>query len=233
MLSFLDALRDINLWTVIFRLVLAFICGGAIGIERSYKNRPAGLRTHILVCIAATVASMTGIFLSLNMGLPTDISRLGAQVVSGLGFIGAGTIIITRKQTVRGLTTAAGLWGSGIIGLAVGAGFYEGAIITTVLILITETLFSSLVQRIKKAPQFDIVLRYHHKPALDQVLRLCKDNTLAITNLQVIGNNDDEVPVYSAKISLRPRQNQRVDHEDLLRRIREIPGVYEIEDEQF
>ena len=233
MFSFLDGLRAINIWTILFRFVLVFVCGIAIGIERSYKNRPAGLRTHILVCAAASIASLTGVYLYITLGLPTDISRLGAQVVSGLGFLGAGTIIVTRNKTVRGLTTAAGLWTSGIIGLAIGAGFYEGALIATALVLLTETLFSYLVQKIKKAPQFYITLNYHHKPALDQVLRLCKDNTLAIVNLQVTGESEGDVPVYSARIYLRPRQNQKVDHEALVAKIRDIPGVYEIEDEQF
>ena len=233
MLGFLDGLRNIDILSVILRLVLALVFGAVIGIERSYKNRPAGLRTHMLVCIAACIASMTGIYLFLNMGYPTDISRLGAQVVSGLGFLGAGTIIVTRNRSIRGLTTAAGLWASGIIGLALGAGFYEGAFIATVLVLLTETLFSYLVQKIKKAPQFKIVLHYHQKQALDNVLRLCKDNTLAITNLQVTGTSDETNSVYSAAISLRPRQNQKVDHEDLLARIRAIEGVHDIEDEQF
>ena len=109
MLEFFDPIREITFMTVMIRFLIAIICGGLIGIERSYKNRPAGFRTHILVCIGATIASMTGIYLYLNMGLPTDISRLGAQVVSGLGFIGGGTIIVINKKRIKGLTTAAGL----------------------------------------------------------------------------------------------------------------------------
>lgn len=228
MLSGITALRQINGPTVVLRMVLAFLCGTAIGFERSYKNRPAGFRTHILVCIGAATASMTGIYLYLNLGLPTDISRLGAAVVSGLGFIGAGTIIVTRNRTVKGLTTAAGLWASGVIGLALGAGFYEGGIIATVLVLATETLFSILAQHIKRTPEFKIALHYQQKPALDQVMRYCKDQKVAITNLRVVSSSDAENPDYAALLSLRPAFH--VNRDLLLTHIRNIHGVLEVEE---
>lgn len=224
----LTALRSISFGTVLLRMLLACLCGAVIGSERSYKNRPAGFRTHILVCIGAATASMTGIYLYLNLGLPTDISRLGAQVVAGLGFIGAGTIIVTRNRTVKGLTTAAGLWASGIIGLSVGAGFYEGGIIATALVLVTETLFSQLNARIKRTPEFDITLHYHHKPALDQVMRTCKDSRIAITNLRVVSDNASDKTLYTAVLSLRPRL--KVNRDLLLTRIRGIHGVLDVEE---
>ena len=228
MLSGLNALREINFATVLLRMLLAFLCGTAIGFERSYKNRPAGFRTHILVCIGAATASMTGIYLYLNQGLPTDISRLWAQVVSGLGFIGAGTIIVTRNRTVKGLTTAAGLWASGVIGLALGAGFYEGGVIATALVLVTETVFSQLGARIKRTPEFIITLHYHHKPALDQVMRYCKDQKVSITNLRVRSGSDSENPVYTASLFLRP--SFRVNRDLLLSHIRSIDGVKDVEE---
>ena len=228
MFSNLDALRGISFGSVLLRMFLSCFCGAVIGIERSYKNRPAGFRTHILVCIGAASASMTGIYLYLNLGLPTDISRLGAQVVSGLGFIGAGTIIVTRNRTVKGLTTAAGLWASGIIGLAIGAGFYEGGIIATVLVLVTETIFSYLNTHIKRTPEFAINLRYHHKPALDQVMRTCKDNRISITNLRVVSDNTTDQTLYTAELSLRPRF--RVNRDVLLGKLRAINGVLDVEE---
>ena len=228
MLSSISAARDITFGTTLLRLILAFLCGTAIGSERSYKNRPAGFRTHILVCIAAASASMTGIYLFLELGLPTDISRLGAQVVSGLGFIGAGTIIVTRNRTVKGLTTAAGLWTSGIIGLAIGAGFYEAGVFATVLVLITETIFSILGQRIQRTPEFEITLHYHHKPALDQVMRHCKNKRVAITNLRVVSDNDNPNNDYTAFIRLRP--GTKLNRDLLLSHIRNIEGVREVEE---
>ena len=228
MSSKIDALRGITFGSVLLRMLLACLAGAVIGSERSYKNRPAGFRTHILVCIGAATASMTGIYLYLNRGLPTDISRLGAQVVSGLGFIGAGTIIVTRNRTVKGLTTAAGLWASGVIGLAIGAGFYEGGIFAMVLVILTETLFAYLNTRIMRTPEFDITLHYHHKPALDQVMRTCKDNRIAITTLRVVSDSDPEKALYTAVLSLRPRL--RVNRDVLLTRIRSIHGVQDVEE---
>ena len=107
-------------------MVLAFLCGGLVGLEREYKRRPAGFRTHILICMGAAMTTLTSQYLYLEMNYQTDMARLGAQVVAGIGFIGAGTIIVTRRQRIKGLTTAAGLWATAIIGLALGAGFYEG-----------------------------------------------------------------------------------------------------------
>lgn len=224
----LNSLRSISFGTVLLRMLLACLAGAVIGFERSYKNRPAGFRTHILVCIGAATASMTGIYLYLNLGLPTDISRLGAQVVSGLGFIGAGTIIVTRNRTVKGLTTAAGLWASGVIGLAIGAGFYEGGVFAAVLVLITETLFSQLNSRISRSPEFNITLHYHHKPALDQVMRTCKDSRIAITNLRVLHGNNPSATVYTAVLSLRPRF--KINRDLLLSRIRGVHGVLDVEE---
>ena len=109
MLSVFDGLRSVTTLSVFVRLACAFICGGIIGIERSYKRRPAGFRTHILICIGAAITTLTSQYLYLNMHYFTDMARLGAQVVAGIGFIGAGTIIVTKRQNVKGLTTAAGL----------------------------------------------------------------------------------------------------------------------------
>ena len=211
MLQVFDSLRDITLLSVLIRLLLAGLCGALIGLERSYKNRPAGFRTHILVSIGATAASMTGIYLAVNRQFPTDLSRLGAQVVSGLGFIGGGTIIVTKKKSIKGLTTAAGLWACGIIGLAIGAGFFEGGILAATLVLLVEIYGADLGSRIKPKPEYHISLRYQDKAVLDNMLRFCKDNRFSIHNLQVRGTYDDEQPVYTAMIDLRSRKFSTLD----------------------
>lgn len=140
MLPIFDGLRDVTLASVTTRMLLAVLCGGLIGIERAYKRRPAGFRTHILICLGAAITTLTSQFVYLNLHYYTDMARLGAQVVAGIGFIGAGTIVVTRQHRVKGLTTAAGLWASAIIGLALGGGFYEGALLTTVLVLVGRIL---------------------------------------------------------------------------------------------
>ncbi len=173
MLSIFDGLRHVTLLSVFVRLFFAMICGGIIGIERSYKRRPAGFRTHILICIGAAITTLTSQYLYLNMHYFTDIARLGAQVIAGIGFIGAGTIIVTQRQHVKGLTTAAGLWTSAITGLAFGAGFYEGGILTTLLIMTTELILSRLEHRfLENVPEINLYMEYQNKHCLDDVLQL-------------------------------------------------------------
>ena len=130
MLSCFDFVRDMSFLAVTVRLALAVICGGIIGLEREYKRRPAGFRTHILICLGAAMTTLTSQYLCLEMHFYTDVGRLGAQVIAGIGFIGAGTIIVTKRKQVKGLTTAAGLWASACLGLAIGAGFYSCAFIS-------------------------------------------------------------------------------------------------------
>ena len=122
MLHCFDPIRTLSFWAILVRLTLAVVCGGVIGAERETKRRPAGFRTHILICLGAAITTLTSQYLLLSLHLFTDVARLGAQVISGIGFIGAGTIIVTRDKRVKGLTTAAGLWAAAIIGLACGAG---------------------------------------------------------------------------------------------------------------
>ena len=222
MLPIFNSLRDINSLTILSRMILAIVCGGLIGIERSIKNRPAGFRTHILIIVGATTASLTGHYVYLIMNLPTDMSRLGAQVITGLGFIGAGTIIVTGQKTVKGLTTAAGLWATGLIGLSIGAGFYEGAILGTAAILFAEIVLGKI--KIKRAKPFRCVVNYQNKDTLDHVLRFCKDWGIAIKDLQIEGERDDSGQnVYSAFISLQP--NTEVSHKDFAQKIESFDGV--------
>ena len=220
MLSFLNPLRGLDFISVLVRLLLACACGMVIGLERSAKNRPAGFRTHILVCFGAAAASLTGIYLYVGLKLPTDIARISASVISGLGFIGAGSIIVTKKLTIKGLTTAAGLWVTGIIGIAIGSGYYEGGILGTLLILFTETVLSLLDERIVKRPQFNIRMLYNEKESLDEVLRFCKDNKMLIENLQIQTLNGEESK-FSADVTLRSDMGS----DEVLARIRLMPGI--------
>ena len=168
MLSIFDPLRDMSFLSIFVRLLLVVLCGGVIGIEREYKRRPAGFRTHILICLGAAMTTMTSQYLYLCMGYFTDMARLGAQVIAGIGFIGAGTIIVTRRQRVKGLTTAAGLWATAIIGLTLGAGYFEAGIFATILILMAELLFSKLEYGVlENAPEINVYYEYTEKSALD------------------------------------------------------------------
>ena len=140
-------LRELNMCSMMLRIVLAMIFGGLVGFERERKGRAAGFRTYMLVALGAAVTQILSQYLDLMLstqwladmeivGRRTDVVRLGARVVSGVGFLGTGTIFVTSKREVKGLTTAAGFWASACMGLAVGAGFYEGMAVAFVLIVI-------------------------------------------------------------------------------------------------
>ena len=228
MLSFLDPLRNLDLLAIFLRMALACLCGAVIGMERSAKNRPAGFRTHILVCMAATVAATTGLYLTLELQLPSDISRISGQVISGLGFIGAGTIVVTKKMSIKGLTTAAGLWATGIIGLAIGSGYYEIAVVGTALVLLAETWFAVLGGHIAKDPQYVLEILYNEKTSLDNVLRFCKDNRMSIVNLRIktledsFDAREDAVDAkYAAEVSLRGTTSC----DTLLSQIQQMQGI--------
>ncbi len=161
--DFINALTSTELTdtAVVFRIVLATIFGGTLGFERMLKRRAAGFRTYILVCIGATVVMMTGQFTLANVPM-TDPTRLGAQVISGIGFLGAGTIMVTGQHKIKGLTTAAGLWSAACMGIALGAGFYLGATVMCLMILFVMTvlddlqsLFISRAKRIRLYCVFD------------------------------------------------------------------------------
>ena len=144
----LHYLRGWNTASVILRLAVAMLCGGLIGLERASKRRAAGFRTYMVVCLGATLAMLLNQYIddmlvhAWQISQTTDAARLGAQVINGIGFLGAGTIILTGSQQVKGLTTAAGLWASACMGLAIGAGFFEAALIACLLIVVIITLFT-------------------------------------------------------------------------------------------
>ena len=229
MSSIFDGLRDVTVLSITVRMALAVLCGGAIGIEREYKRRPAGFRTHILICLGAAMTTLTSQFLYLNMHYYTDMARLGAQVVAGIGFIGAGTIIVTRRRRVKGLTTAAGLWTSAIVGLALGGGFYEGAVFATALILLAELLFSKLEYRmLDNAPEINLYMEYSGRNCLDNVLRLYREQELKLLDVEITRNSDGEKITSCAIFTLR--LNKRCSLEVLLANMNAIPGVVSVEE---
>lgn len=227
MLSIFDGLRDVTIASVALRMVLALICGGIIGIEREFKRRPAGFRTHILICLGAAMTTLTSQYLYLVLGQYTDMARLGAQVVAGIGFIGAGTIIVTRRQRVKGLTTAAGLWAAAIIGLALGGGFYEGGLFATALIMLAELFFSRLEYRmLKTAPEVNVYIEYNHNSTMDELLREFRERGLKILNMGIIHSTSNERHNACAIFNLRLHKGLDVDH--LLAGISTTPGVVSV-----
>lgn len=141
--------KELNLYTVILRIVLAVVFGGIIGFERGKHGRQAGMRTHILVCIGGTLASLIGVYSTEVLGFGGDPFRVSAQVVSGIGFLGAGMIIVKSDRMITGLTTAAIMWATAIIGIAVGLGFYSGALLATVACFFTAAVLTRVDRRRK------------------------------------------------------------------------------------
>ena len=141
--QFIAYLTDFNSLSVAARLIFSLLLGGLIGMERGRHGRAAGMRTHVLVCIGSCMTALVGLHLhSISPG--ADVARIAAQVISGIGFLGAGTIMIRNQSVVTGLTTAAGVWCTATIGIALGYGFYLAALIVTVITIVTETLLTRL-----------------------------------------------------------------------------------------
>jgi len=226
--AFLEPLREVTMFTVTVRMMLAVVCGGLIGIEREYKRRPAGFRTHILICLGASMTTLTSQYLYLNMLYFTDMGRLGAQVIAGIGFIGAGAIIVTRRRRVKGLTTAAGLWTAAIVGLACGAGFYEGAVYTTVLILLAELVFSKLEYRMMaKARETNLYVEYSGNMSLDHVIRHFRDVNIKITDLEITRASDEK---HNACAIFTLQMNRRTDYEKMLGDLSDFSGIIAVEE---
>lgn len=223
MIEGLDPLREISMLSICARLVLCVVCGGLIGLEREFKRRPAGFRTHILVCLGAAMTTLTGEFLLLYMHYEADMGRLGAQVVAGIGFLGAGTII-TRRERVSGLTTAAGLWTSAVVGLAIGAGFYEGAIFATILVEAAELLFSRVeYHMLETIPDITLYVEYRDREALSRMLDFLKARNVLLNDLQITRASTDASQASSAIVSIRLKR--RSNAFEVLKELRETDGI--------
>lgn len=226
MFDSLNFLRELSLLGVGTRIVLALLCGGAIGIERAEKRRPAGFRTHILICLGAAITAMTSEHLFLNMHYYLDVARMGAGVVSGIGFIGAGTIMVTRRQRVKGLTTAAGLWVVAIVGLCCGFAFYEGAVYATVLVLVAEVFFSKVEYRIlRDTREVTVYTEYSQPSCLEDIVARCHMLGVKIVDIEVThkSGGTDGGGSSSAVLALHSRQG--AGKEDILRELSQVEGV--------
>ena len=230
MLSIFDFQRTgtIDLLTVTVRLILAMICGGIIGIERERKQRPAGFRTHILICIGAAMTTLTSQYIAFELKGATDLARLGAQVIAGIGFIGAGTIIVTKRKNVKGLTTAAGLWASAIVGLCNGAGFIEGALITTVIIVIAELFLSRFEYfMISNSRTINVFVEFDDTASLTLIIDVVKENSSYVRDIEITKSNNEgnnSCAIFSLQM---PRKTS---HDKMLNIIANLDGVVSVEE---
>lgn len=221
-------IREVTYLAVGLRIFTAVIIGGLLGLERGLKNRAAGLRTYMLVCVGACIIMLTNQYIYQNYG-SGDPVRMGAQVVSGIGFLGAGTIIVTRRNQIKGLTTAAGLWAAAGVGLALGIGFYEAAVAGSVAIFIIMTLLQRMDDRMhRKNRVMEIYFELSPDISLGDFLRQLRLQEIDVSNIQVDRESDAEVGIraYIALLRIKKRRS----HVDLMEMLQNIPGVAYIEE---
>ena len=219
--------REVTFWAILLRVCLALLFGGLIGMERGMKKRPAGLRTYMLVCVGSCLIMLTNQYLFQVTG-SGDPMRLGAQVVSGMGFLGAGTIVVTRHNQIKGLTTAAGLWTCAGVGLALGVGFYEAAIIAGLVIFTVLTLlqrWDNSLQR--RAKLIDLYIEFSDRVSIGDVIRSLRALEVEVSNVQLESSETGETGHRALLVTLKTKK--RGDHRLLLESIRRIDGVTYIE----
>lgn len=225
-----DFLAEINLESIIIRLVLATFFGGVIGIERTTKKHAAGLRTYMLVCIGSAMAMMINEFLNKSSGTG-DSARIGAQVISGIGFLGAGTIIITSRNRIKGLTTAAALWASAAMGLSIGAGFYALSIVAFVLIYIILTILPALENFINKhTSNYEIHIEFDSESDLKFFIKFIRDKDMKIKSLEKNSAYESSgLSVYTIYISGK-REFKFENHANIIEEIRNLNYVNYVEE---
>ena len=218
--------------SIVARLVLAAFCGGLIGIERESKRRAAGFRTHILTAMGAAMTTLVGQYLltlsvSNAENFVADPLRLGAQVISGMGFIGAGAIVVTRRKQVKGLTTAAGLWTTAIIGLAAGAGCYLEVAFSTVFIILAEMLFSKAEYYLMSNPRIvNVFIDFTDKDEMYRINEKINEKNIEILDAEITKSAEDEgiSVIFTLKF---PRKSK---HEEILGDIAAFESVRTVEE---
>ena len=220
-------LREVTFSAVVLRICVALILGGCIGLERGLKKRPAGLRTYMLVCVGSCLIMMTDQYIYQIFGTG-DPARMGSQVVSGIGFLGAGTIIVTQRSQIKGLTTAAGLWASAAVGLAVGIGFYEAAVFGSIIIFVVLTIlqrFDTMVHRNAKSLELYVELSGEIPPG--QFMSRVRELGVELDGVQM--DTDNTMADGSRSYVVGLTSGRRLHHAELLAEVQSIPGVARVE----
>ena len=211
-------------WEDLLRLVLALIAGGVIGAERGKQGRAAGMRTHILVCLGATLTAMTGLYAYEILGTG-DPLRISAQVISGIGFLGVGTILIKGRFQITGLTTAAGLWTVGAIGIALGLGYYAGAGITFVAAVLATTIMSRVEYKLtRRNTRFGIYVEIY----LDTNVRKVMDHLMAnfpVTDIQITPPRSGKSDNVGIECNVHTYDKQGLTPQEMAKSLEELDEV--------
>ena len=224
-------LKELNTISILFRFALAALCGSLIGFERGKKRHAAGLRTHMIVCIGAASVMLVNQYSLLYINPASDPARMGAQVISGIGFLGAGTIVITghqRNQQVKGLTTAAGLWASACMGLCIGIGFYRGAVIMCAFLFLVIVALNQIDQRYLKSASFlRLYLEYSPDTSFGLILAALRAQGWHMTYIEPLSHMNAQSTSILLEIQ---NKNREWESQKVLELVRNINGVLFIED---
>ncbi len=230
---------QLSIWDTIIRISAAALCGGLIGLERGRKHRPAGFRTYMIVCMGAALTMVLSAYLAAMLSgawsigltdIKIDMSRFGAQVTNGIGFLGAGTIIVTGRQQIKGMTTAAGLWASACMGLAIGAGFFSAALIACLLIVVTIILFSKLETWIlRRSRNITLCVEFEHTDDIAEIISNLKNKDIRIFDVEITKAKYSESHYPNAIISiLIPKKMQHTDVFSSISAIRNVRAIEEL-----
>lgn len=224
-----ETLMEFNMVSTLVRLTLALLCGGLIGLERGRKHRPAGFRTHMLVCVGAALTMLISQYVSVVLHQGTDLTRFGAQVINGIGFLGAGTIIVAGRQQVKGLTTAAGLWASACMGLAIGAGFYTAAILTCIFIIITVTVLTRLEHFIMANTRtMNVYVEYRAQENIGQIIAVIHGANVKVYDVEITKAQPKSGLLPNAVLAVR--LPKKYSHSDFIADISAVEGVVLVEE---
>ncbi len=240
MIDALEPLRQFTFPTILLRLGLSMIFGGIIGLEGARKGRPAGFRTYMLVCLGASLTMLLGQYelemvqtqwaeLYSGTGLHIDVARFGAQVINGIGFLGAGTIIVTGKQQIQGLTTAAGLWACACVGLAIGAGFYEGVILAFGLVFLVVKILPFLEDIIvNNLRNINIYIEFDRVEHTGMILQQIRSLDAKIYEVEI--DRREEEPNQNPSAVFTIRLNKKMPHDRVLAHISKLECISAIEE---
>lgn len=222
-------LSEINFGTIAIRLILSVLCGGAIGLDRAIKHHAAGFRTYIIVCLGSTIAMLTNEFLTRATDA-ADGARLGAQVISGIGFLGAGTIMFTSRNQVRGLTTAAGLWACACLGLSIGIGFYTLSVMAAIVIVVVMAILPRIEKALTvRSRQFTLHVELYSRENLKELISLIRGMDIKILSVE-------HNPAYSQSglsvytIELKNLKKERINHMEFMEELRQNSYIHFIEE---
>ena len=237
MISELDFFRTFTFSSIILRLGLAMLVGGTIGMEGARKGRAAGFRTYMLVCMGAALTMLLGqyevemltSFWKQGDTAHTDVARFGAQVINGIGFLGAGTIIVTGKQQVKGLTTAAGLWVSACMGLAIGAGFYECCLLAFGLAFIVVRLLPGMEDWLSSnSRNMNVCVEYDRIEHTGIILNKIRELNVQILEVEIDRQSEDGRDCLSAVLTMR--LGKWIPHTQIISHIMQLECVSAIEE---